>query len=47
MASEAQLLAMGLSPKENEDGTFMISSNWTEKAALHTLVSLGATVLKY
>ena len=38
MAFEAQLLAMGLSPKENEDGTFMSSSDWTQKAALHTLV---------
>ena len=38
MASEAQLQAMGLSPKESEDGTFFTSGNWTQKLALHALI---------
>ena len=43
MASEAQLLAMGLSPKDNQDGTFINSGKWPEKAALQTL--LGKSTL--
>ena len=38
MASEAQLLAMGLSSKDINDGTFINSGKWPEKAALQTAI---------
>ena len=40
MASEAQLLAMGLTPKDTtNDETFINSGKWPEKRALQTAIA--------